>query len=67
MTTGEFRVAPDVSASTAQFQAFAEDRSGDTRTWDAATAPARNPARIGMLVGAVVVVAIIVILVVALR
>lgn len=66
MTTGEFRVAPDISASTAQFQAFAEERPEDTRTWDAARVPARNPAKIGMLVGVVVVLAIIVILVVAL-
>ncbi len=65
MTTGEFRATPDVSASTAQFQAFAEERPDDTRTWDVAT-PARSSAKIVMLVGAVVVLAIIVILVVAL-
>jgi hypothetical protein len=66
MSTGEFRAAPDISASTAQFQAFAEDRPDDTRTWDAA-APARSRARMGMLVGAIVLLAIIVILVIALH
>jgi hypothetical protein len=65
LTTGEFRATPDVSASTAQFQAFAEERPDDTRTWDVPT-PARSSAKIAMLIGAVVVVAIIVILVVAL-
>ena len=31
MTTGEFRAAPDISASTAQFRAFAEDKSEAAR------------------------------------
>jgi len=62
LTTGEFRAAPDISASTAQFRAFAEDRSEVTGTWDAG-APARNPAKIAMLVaGVVVILAIIAIL-----
>jgi len=65
MTTGEFRAAPDISASTAQFQAFAEERPDTTGTWNAAV-PGRNPAKVAMLVGGVVVLAIIVILVVAL-
>ena len=60
MTTGEFRTAPDISASTAQFRAFAEEDSAPT--WDGA-APARSPARIAMLVaGVVIVLAIIAIL-----
>ena len=67
MTTGEFRAAPDISASTAQFRAFADDRPEDTRTWTAAGAPARSRAKIGMLVGVVVVLAIILILVFALH
>jgi hypothetical protein len=59
MTTGEFRAAPDVSASTAQFQAFAEDRSGATGTWGAG-APGRSPAKVAMLaVGVLVVLAVI--------
>jgi hypothetical protein len=62
MSTGEFRAAPDVSASTAQFQAFAEDRAEVTGTWDAG-APGRSPAKIAMLVaGVVVILAIIAIL-----
>jgi hypothetical protein len=67
MTTGEFRAAPDISASTAQFRAFADDRPDDTRTWAAAQAPSRSPAKMAMLVGGIVVLAIIVILVVALH
>jgi len=63
MTTGEFRAAPDSSASTAQFRAFAEDRSEVTATWEARV-PGRNPAKVAMLaVGVLVVVAIVAILV----
>lgn len=63
ISTGEFRAAPDTSASTAQFRAFAEDRSDATRSWDM-DAPGRSPARMAALVvGAVVLVAIIVILI----
>jgi len=65
MTTGEFRAAPDLSASTAQFRAFAEDRPDATGTWDARL-PGRSPAKIGMIVGGVAVLAIIVILIFAL-
>ena len=54
MTTGEFRATRDISASTAQFQAFAENDSqgGD---WEA-SAPARSPAKIAMLIALVIVV-----------
>jgi cytochrome b len=59
MSTGEFRAAPDISASTAQFRAFAEDRPDATGSWDA-VAPGRNPTRLAMLiVGVVVLLAII--------
>jgi hypothetical protein len=62
MTTGEFRAAPDLSASTAQFRAFAEDKSEVTGTWDAG-APGRSPTKIAMLIaGVVVILAIIAIL-----
>jgi len=64
MSTGEFRAAPDISASTAQFQAFAEGAGERTRQWEAAPAPARNPARMtALIIGAIVVVAIIVVLI----
>ncbi len=53
MTTGEFRATRDISASTAQFRAFAEDGSGD---WEASSAPARSPAKIAMLIALVIVV-----------
>jgi hypothetical protein len=55
MTTGEFRAAPDISASTAQFRAFAEDKSEAAKAW-AGAAPDRSPARIGILIAAVIVV-----------
>ncbi|MBO0830471.1 MAG: hypothetical protein J2P28_03145 [Actinobacteria bacterium] len=68
MTTGEFRATPDISASTAQFRAFADRKSGDqTRQWAAIDAPGRNATRLGLLILAVVVVvAIIAILAVVL-
>jgi hypothetical protein len=63
MNTGEFRAMPDASASTAQFQAFAEGDAEPTRQWDLA-APSRSPARLtALIVGGVVVLAIIVILI----
>jgi hypothetical protein len=64
MTTGEFRTTPDISANTAQFQAFADGKGDQTQQWERATgAPARNPARLALLIVAVlVVVAIIAIL-----
>ena len=60
ITTGEFRATPDISASTAQFQAFAEGgtaaRSGQV--------PGRSPARMATLViGAILVIAIVVVIV----
>jgi hypothetical protein len=62
MTTGEFRATPDISANTAQFQAFAASQG----EW-AATAPARNHTRLALLILAVVaVVAIIAVLAVTL-
>jgi hypothetical protein len=54
LTTGEFRAVHDVSASTAQFRAFAEDKP-DAGAWNGA-APERSPARIAILVAAVIVV-----------
>jgi len=66
MTTGEFRATPDISASTAQFQAFAAEQGEQTGQW-AATSPARNPTRLALLILAVVaVVAIIAVLAVTL-
>jgi hypothetical protein len=56
LTTGEFRVAPDASANTAQFRAFAGPQSGETEApWDM-KAPGRS---IGRLVGIVVLVAVV--------
>jgi len=67
MTTGEFRAAPDASASTAQFQAFAAGKGDQTAQFAAATAPSRNPTRLALLILAVVaVVAIIAVLAVTL-
>ncbi len=66
ITTGEFRATPDISASTAQFKAFAAENGEQTGQWDA-EAPARRRTRLGVLILAVVVVvAIIAILAVTL-
>ena len=66
MTTGEFRSAPDLSASTAQFQAFAADHGEHTGQFRLAVAR-RSRARVTLLTGAVIlVVAVIVILAVTL-
>jgi len=55
MSTGEFRAARDISARTAQFRAFAEDRS-EFASEPEISAPARSPAQIAMLIALVVVV-----------
>jgi hypothetical protein len=55
LSTGEFRATPDVSANTAQFQAFANQPAASDSPWEM-KAPARN---IGRLVGLVVLVAIV--------
>lgn len=63
MSTGEFRVAPDVSASTAQFRAFAEGTPEPASSWDT-SAPGRNVSRsVLIVVGVVVVIAVIAILI----
>jgi hypothetical protein len=59
MTTGEFRATPDLSASTAQFRAFAASQGEQTGQW-AATAPARNHTRLALLIVAVVAVVVII-------
>jgi hypothetical protein len=61
MTTGEFRAAPDISASTAQFQKFAEGQAEPVQQRSAA-ASARNPRILLLIVAVVVVLAIIAIL-----
>ena len=67
MTTGEFRAAPDTSASTGQFRAFVGGQSDDTEApWDM-KAPGRNVARLtGIIVLVAVVLAIVAIIVVKL-
>jgi len=77
-TTGEFRAAPDLSASTAEFKAFAAgqdqqdaQRGGVRGSWPeqpwASGAQGTGSRRTLFLVaGAVVVVAVVVILIVAL-
>jgi hypothetical protein len=64
-TTGEFRARPDISASTAQFRAFAGSAGSDTDAGWAEGRPARSNARVALIAGIVVVV-LVVILVVAL-
>jgi hypothetical protein len=79
-TTAEFRAAPDLSASTAEFKAFAskQDRDDDQRgargdsggAWPeqpwAGGAPSRGSARTIAIAAAVVAVVVIIVLIVAL-
>jgi hypothetical protein len=55
ISTGEFRATPDVSASTAQFQAFAENEAEPERPWNMA-APGRSVAKMALLIVVVAVV-----------
>lgn len=70
--TGEFRAAPDISASTAEFKAFAarqtDDiaRSTDSGSWPAQPWPGEAPSsgsgrNTTLLVGGIVVLAVIVV------
>jgi hypothetical protein len=66
ISTGEFRATPDVSANTAQFQAFADEEAEVGRPWDMGV-PGRSVAKMVTLVVVVaVVLAAIAILVVTL-
>jgi hypothetical protein len=68
--TGEFRAAPDSSASTAEFRAFAagqqstEQRGADgswpEQPWAGGAPAARSGRTIAIIVGVIVVVAIVV-------
>ena len=69
--TGEFRAAPDVSASTAEFKAFAArqtdgiERATDSGSWPAQPWPGQAPRDSGrntalMLVGGIVILVVIV-------
>lgn len=63
MSTGEFRAVPDISASTAQFRAFADDEADAGKPWYAG-AQGRSVARIAtIVVGVAVVIAVIAILI----
>jgi hypothetical protein len=55
ISTGEFRATPDVSATTAQFQAFADSDAEPERPWDMRV-PGRSVAKMAMLVVVVAVV-----------
>jgi hypothetical protein len=56
MTTGEFRAAPDLSANTAEFRAFADRGTADSAApWEMKT-PARNVGRLALVVVLVAVV-----------
>jgi hypothetical protein len=79
-TTGEFRAAPDLSASTAEFKAFvaSQDQQGAQRagaggSWpeqpwagDAPKAGSGRGRTVQLAIGAAVVVAIVIILIIAL-
>jgi hypothetical protein len=55
ITTGEFRATPDVSASTAQFRAFAESDAAQEPPWSMA-APSRSIAKMALVIVIVAVV-----------
>jgi len=59
-TTGEFRASPDISASTAEFRAFADGPGSDAEPPWAMRAPRRNVARLAAVVVGVAVVLIVV-------
>jgi hypothetical protein len=61
--TGEFRATPDISANTAQFQAFADNRP-QTGQWNVPV-PARSTRRMTGLIVAAAVVLLILIVVIA--
>jgi hypothetical protein len=62
LSTGEFRVAPDISANTAQFQAFASATEPD-QAWDRGS-DGRNGSKIALIIiGVIVLLAIIAIIV----
>lgn len=63
ITTGEFRATPDVSASTAQFRAFAEKSAEPGRSWDVGAAGRSVPKMAIMIVVVAVVLAAVVFLV----
>jgi len=66
ISTGEFRATPDVSANTAQFQAFADEEAEADRPWDMGV-PGRSVAKmVTLIVVVAVVLAAIAILVVTL-
>lgn len=70
-STGEFRATPDISASTAQFQAFARQgdnvgRPADSGSWPEQPWPGEAPASgagrsSAMLVGGIILLAVIVV------
>jgi hypothetical protein len=75
-TTGEFRAAPDISASTAEFRAFAasqdavEGQRGSGGAWPeqpwAGQAPAQGSRRnMVLLAGAIAAVVVIVVIIIA--
>jgi hypothetical protein len=64
LTTGEFRAAPDASASTAQFRAFADGETGNPEAPWEMKAPKRSVARLAGIIAAVVVVLVIIAIVV---
>jgi hypothetical protein len=64
ISTGEFRVVPDASASTAQFRAFAQDSTTQEAPWEMA-APGRSVAKMALIVVIVAAVLAVIAIVVA--
>jgi hypothetical protein len=62
LSTGEFRAAPDISANTAQFQAFASATEPD-QAWDRSSANGNGTKIALIVVGVIVLLAIIAVIV----
>jgi hypothetical protein len=60
ISTGEFRSRPDVSASTAEFRAFARGQNTESEPPWAMSAPGRNVAKMAAIVVGVAVVLILI-------
>jgi hypothetical protein len=56
LTTGEFRAAPDLSANTAEFRAFASQGAAEGEAPWEMKAPVRNVGRLALIVVLVAVV-----------
>jgi hypothetical protein len=60
ISTGEFRARPDVSASTAEFRAFARGQNTESEPPWAMSAPGRNVAKLAIIIVGVAIVLVLI-------